>query len=121
MTVTVSGVTLPTDARLRWLSITPWVGARYQTHIAVPGGESIGKVYDRGCDNRVATATGIVLWNSAGETALDALSGAVVEVDNGAGRSPVKALADAPTIIDHGGAIIKFSMTFTEVEDLGEE
>ena len=121
MTITVEGVDLPPKARLRWLTITPWVGARFQTHISIPGGDGLGRTYDRGNDNRVATITGITTWNDAGEDALEALSGAELTVDNGAGRSPIKAIADAPTIIDYGGAIIKFSLTLTEVEDTGEE
>lgn len=121
MTITIEGVDIPAGARLRWLTITPWVGSRFQTHISIPGGDGLGMTYDRGSDNRVATITGITTWNAAGENALDALSGAVLKVTNGAGRSEVTAIADAPTIIDYGGAIIKFSLTLTEITDTGEE
>ncbi len=118
MTITVKGVDIPAGAKLRWLTITPWVGSRFQTHISIPGGDGLGTTYDRGSDNRVATITGITTWNEDGEDTLEALSGAVLKVANGVGRSAVTAIADAPTIIDYGGAVIKFSLTLTEVKDV---
>lgn len=119
MTITVSfaeeGKDIPEGARLRWLTITPWVGARFQTHISIPGGNGLGVVYDRGHDNRVATITGITVWNSDGESLLDSIGGSILKVKNRTDGDEVTAMADAPSILDYGGAIIRFSVTLTEV------
>ena len=119
MTITVTGVEVPAGARLRWLSITPWIGARFQVHVSVPGGDGLGRTFDRGSDNRVATITGLVQWNHAGEAVLDAIGGSTVTVDNGAGSAPVEAVADAPVVVGYGGAVVKFTVTLTETGEGG--
>jgi len=122
VTIDVTGLGTVTGAKLRWLTITPWVGARFQTHISIPGGKSLGRTYDRGADNKVATLVGLISWNDYGEAVLDSIGGKILTVDNGAGRSAVRAIANAPQIIDAvSKAVIKFSVTLTEVEDTGED
>lgn len=107
--------TYPSDARVRWLSITPWNGASFKVHVSIPGGVGLGKEYRRGKDNRVATLQGIVFWNDAGQSFLDWLGGEMpVKVNNGI--SEVKCMTDSAQITEYGGAWIKFTVTLTEVQ-----
>lgn len=118
--ISVTGIEIPDGARLRWKTITPWVGQRFQTHIPIPGGDGIGVTFDRGSDNRVATLSGLVLWNAYGEAVLDALGGALLTVDNGAGSSAVRCRAGSITILEAKGAIVRFSLPLTEEPDGGD-
>ena len=120
--ITVTG--LPTtSARVRWLNLTPWIGARFQTHISIPGGEGIGVTYDRGSDNRVATITGIVSWEGDGETFLNRIGGKVVNVKRYGTEDEVgiNAITSSPNVTEYQGATIRFTMTMTEVETVQEE
>ena len=105
-----------TGAMVRWLSLTPWIGSRFQTHISIPGGEGLGEVFDRGCDNRVATLTGIVSWQNGGEDFLQQLGGILVTVKRSADdESGVLARAATPSVTEYQGAVIRFTLTLTEV------
>lgn len=107
-----------TEAKLRWLSMTPWIGARFQTHISIPGGEGIGVTYDRGSDNRVATLTGIVSWEGDGENFLNRIGGKILTIKRYGTEEEigVRAISSSPSVTDYQGATIRFTMTLTEVE-----
>lgn len=108
------GSALPEDAKIRWLKITPWVQSIFKTRVAVPGGDGLGYVESRGKDNAVCTLTGLVLWNGAGAQLIRDIAGAKLYVNNGI-KGPIECLADSPQIVEHGGAVVVFSLTVTEV------
>lgn len=111
----LEGGDITSGATVRWLRITPWIGAVFQTHVAIPGGNSLGKVYHRGRDNRVATVTGRVLWNGYGGSFIQAISGAMLLVDNGV-DGPVMCRSGAVNVTSYDGGSIVFSLALTEAE-----
>lgn len=121
MTIVISTVDdeeyLPiSGATVRWLTMTPWNGASFKTHVSIPGGNGLGKEYRRGKDNRMATVTGVVKWNKAGQELLDWLGGNdILYVDNGIEQVTCK--SDSPMLQEYGGAYIKFTLSLTEVQN----
>ena len=106
ISVTVNG---SSTSPIVWTSMTPWVSSAMQQHVTVPGGDGLGVTFRKGRDNAVTTLQGRVLWTSAGQSMLKAISGAMLTVDTRTG------IAGSPTISGDSTAWIRFSISVTEV------
>lgn len=110
ISVTVNG---SSTSPIVWTSMTPWVSSAMQQHVTVPGGDGLGVTFRKGRDNAVTTLQGRVLWTSAGQSMLKAISGAMLTVSNGIDTHT--GIAGSPTISGDSTAWIRFSISVTEV------
>lgn len=118
--MTVISVVGPDDedirqgATVRWLTMTPWVGAPFEKHVSVPGGRGLGRTFHQGADNRVATISSVVIRNAQGMAFLSALPGSTVKVINGVDPDTIGTVG-ALNVTKSIGATVEFSITVREV------
>lgn len=68
---------------IKWLSAPHPIAPAIQTHIQIPGGDSLGLTLARGTDNPAVVLKGIVWYSAAGAAELDSITNARLTVDNG--------------------------------------